>query len=250
MAVVTNVSTPELVVPQAVFLNEEKVIPVPSPDGLWYYDTGASSHMTGERNMFSTLDEGLHGTVKFGDGSLVAIKGRGTVVFRCQNGDQRALSEVYYIPSLRSNIISVGQLDEGGCRIGIEDGIMTIQDLGRRILARVKWTASRLYTGVLSIDSPACLLTKTEDVTWRWHARMGHLHFRALRAMSSKEMVRGMPLIDRMEEYCDGCALGKQHRAPFPQVAGYRAEKGLELVHTNLCGPITPTTPGAVSISC
>ena len=46
------------------------------------------------------------------------------------------------------------------------------------------------------------------------------------------------------EEYCDGCALGKQHHAPFPQVAGYRAEKGLELVHTDLCGPITPTTPG------
>ena len=58
--------------------------------------------------MFSTLDEDVHDTVKFGDGSLVAIKDRGAVVFRCQNGDQRALSEVYFIPSLRSNIISVG----------------------------------------------------------------------------------------------------------------------------------------------
>jgi hypothetical protein len=42
MAVVTETAQH-----QAVFLNEEKVIPVPSPEGLWYFDTGASSHMTG-----------------------------------------------------------------------------------------------------------------------------------------------------------------------------------------------------------
>lgn len=116
---------------------------------------------------------------------------------------------------------------------------MTIQDPGRRILACVKRMASRLYTSVLSIDGPACLLTKSDDITSRWYARMGHLHFRALRAMSSKQMVRGMPIIDRVEEYCDGCALGKHHRAPFPQVVTYRAEQGLELVHTDLCRPST-----------
>lgn len=216
---------------------------MPCPDGVWFFDTGASSHMTGERHMFSTLDDSVHGTVKFGDGSMVAIRGRGSVVFRCQNSDQRALTNVFYIPSLRSNIISVGQLDEGGCAIGIESGVMTIRDPARRVLARVKRSASRLYTGVLSIDSPVCLLTQGDDVTWRWHARMGHLHFRALRAMASKQLVRGMPVIDRVEEYCDGCALGKQHRAPFPQSMSYCAEHALELVHTDLCGPISPATP-------
>lgn len=62
--------------------------------------------------------------------------------------------------------------------------------------------------------------------------------------MSTKQLVRGMPTIDRVEEYWDGCALGKQHRAPFPQATAYRAERALELVHTNLCGPITQTTTG------
>jgi hypothetical protein len=76
----------EIVAPQAVFLNEEKVIPVPSPDGVWFFDTRASSHMTGERDVFATLDDTVHGTVKFGDGSLVAIRRRGTVVFRSQGG--------------------------------------------------------------------------------------------------------------------------------------------------------------------
>jgi transposase InsO family protein len=112
------------------------------------------------------------------------------------------------------------------------------------MLARVRRTGSRLYTGVLTIDAPACLLAQGEDVSWRWHARMGHLHFRALRAMASKQMARGMPAIDHVDQYCDDCSLGKQHRAPFPQASGYRAEHGLDLVHTDLCGPITPASPG------
>ncbi|KAK1618802.1 hypothetical protein QYE76_024319 [Lolium multiflorum] len=39
-------------------------------------------------------------------------------------------------------------------------------------------------------------------------------------------MVRGMPVIDRVVEYCDGCTLGKKHRAPFPQATTFRAERG------------------------
>jgi hypothetical protein len=200
--------------------------------------------MTGERHVFTALDDTVHGTVKFGDGSLVAIRERGTIVFRSQGGEQRALADVFFIPSLKSNIISLGQLDEGGCDIGIKSDVMAIRDPGDRMLARVRRTGSRLYTGVLTIDAPACLLAQGEDVSWRWHARMGHLHFRALRAMASKQMARGMPAIDHVDQYCDGCSLGKQHRAPFPQASGYRAEHGLDLVHTDLCGPITPASPG------
>ena len=48
---------------------------------LWYLDTGASNHMTGNREAFSELDTGVVGTVKFGDNSGVDIQGRGTVVF-------------------------------------------------------------------------------------------------------------------------------------------------------------------------
>jgi hypothetical protein len=82
MAVVTEADRIAAAAPQAVFLNEEKVIPVPSPDGVWYFDMGGSSHMTGVRQMFSSLDESVHGTVRFGDGSLAKIQGKGSVVFR------------------------------------------------------------------------------------------------------------------------------------------------------------------------
>ena len=49
----------------------------------WYLDSGASNHMTGSKAAFSELDDDVTGTMKFDDGSRVAIQGRGTIIFRC-----------------------------------------------------------------------------------------------------------------------------------------------------------------------
>ena len=54
--------------------------------------------MTGSKDSFSELDGDVTGMVKFGDGSRVAIQGRDTIIFRCQNREHRALTDVYYIP--------------------------------------------------------------------------------------------------------------------------------------------------------
>jgi hypothetical protein len=96
----------------------------------------------------------------------------------------------------------------------------------------------------VNLTTSVCLTAKMDDQAWLWHARYGHLNFRSLRDLGRKEMVEGIPLIQHGEQVCDGCALGKHHRAPFPRASAYRASTGLELVHGDLCGPITPATPG------
>jgi len=57
-------------------------------------------------------------------------------------------------------------------------------------------------------------------------------------------MVRGLPHIVHVGELCDSCLAGKQRRLAFPKAAKYRAKERLELVHGDLCGPITPATHG------
>lgn len=121
--------------------------------------------------------------------------------------------------------------------------------LARSVIIRAEWK-NRLYVMKVNLMSPVCLLTKMEEEAWRWHARFGHLNFRVLRELGVKEMVEGLPLIRRVEQVCDGCALGKQHRTPFPQASTWRASQRLELVHTDLCGHITPPTPGGNHTSC
>jgi hypothetical protein len=46
-----------------------------------------------------------------------------------------------------------------------------------------------------------------------------------------------------VEQVCDSCLTGKQRRAAFPEQARCRANNILDLVHDDLCGPITPATP-------
>jgi hypothetical protein len=95
----------------------------------WILDTGATNHMTGARSTFSELDKEIRGTVRFGDGSMVGIEGRGTVLFTYRSGEHQELREVYHIPKLKANIISLGQLEEDGFKILMEDGFLRIWDM-------------------------------------------------------------------------------------------------------------------------
>jgi hypothetical protein len=80
----------------------------------WILDTGATNHMTGERSTFSELDTKVHGSVRFGDGSVTGIEGRGTVLLKYKNGEHKALSMVYLIPCFTVSIMSLGPLEEDG----------------------------------------------------------------------------------------------------------------------------------------
>ena len=71
-----------------------------------------------------------------------------------------------------------------------------------------------------------------------------HLHFESLKQLGKKEMVRGMPCIDHVDQLCDTCVVTKLKCRPFPHQASYHATEQLKLVHGDLCGPVSPATPG------
>ncbi|KAL4581058.1 hypothetical protein LXL04_017266 [Taraxacum kok-saghyz] len=62
---------------------------------VWYLDNGASNYMIGDRSKFRELEEKVTGHVRFGDGSTVAILGKGSILFDSKNGDQMLLNELY-----------------------------------------------------------------------------------------------------------------------------------------------------------
>jgi hypothetical protein len=209
----------------------------------WVLDNGMLNHMTGVQEVFTELDTNVCGTVKFGDGSMVEIEGIGTIMFVCKTGEHKTLSGVYLIPKLTTNIISLGQMDELRYEVVIRDGVMWVCDEQRRLMAKVQRSSNRLYVLSMQVSQPISLMAKGADSAWLWHARFGHLNFRALRRLAREELVRGLPEVDQVEQLCSGCLMGKKRRAPFPQQSEYRADNVLELVHGDICGPISPTTP-------
>ena len=50
--------------------------------------------------------------------------------------------------------------------------------------------------------------------------------------------MRDLPYLKKNNESCKGCLLGKQHRLPFLTDKAWRAKDLLELIHTDVCGPM------------
>lgn len=57
-------------------------------------------------------------------------------------------------------------------------------------------------------------------------------------------MVIGLPKFPVTTVICHDCLNGKQTRLPFPAHTVWRASKPLELIHSDICGPITPISTG------
>lgn len=236
-----------LMMHEIVYLNERNVRPKEfdsnsDGDRVWYLDNGASNHMKGNKDYFKYLDTTISGKVRFGDDSRIDIRGKGSIIFVSQDGEKKLLSDVYYIPYLRSNIISLGQATEAGCDIRMTGDKLTLHDKEGRLIVRATRARNRLYKVVMETSEPKCLQTVTQDDCARWHARLGHIATDSMKLMIQKEMVLGIPNIKVERETCQSCLFGKQTRQVFPQSSSFRATKLLELVHGDLCGPISPPT--------
>lgn len=75
---------------------------------------------------------------------------------------------------------------------------------------------------------------------------MGHLGKTNLQKLFSKGMVIGVDVDfkvdDKIDNICEACITGKQTRTAFHKNIEAKSSRVLELIHSDVCGPLNPST--------
>lgn len=81
-----------------------------SSSDIWFLDSGCSNHMTRNKDLFTSLDDSIQFEVNLGNDSKVPIMGKGVINVLTKNGERRLILDVYFMPRLKHNLMSVGQI--------------------------------------------------------------------------------------------------------------------------------------------
>ena len=211
----------------------------------WFLDSGCSNHMCGDEGMFTHLDKNFEHSVKLGNDNRMRVVGKGTVKLLI-SGLCFVIKEVYFVPELSNNLLSLGQLQENGLAILIHKGMCKIYHPVRGLIIETRMSANRMFVLQTQAQEDTgdymCNLTASQELAQLWHRRYGHLSHKGLQTLVHNNMVHGLPQLQASNATCTDCISGKHHRDAIPKEATWRAAQPLELVHADICGPISPTS--------
>ncbi len=205
--------------------------------------------MTPHRAAFDTYEVIPTRNVHMGDDSIVEAIGMGSILVEVMVKGQTKkirIKDVLHVPKL----LSVSKILSSGCKVQFNMNECIVRAFDREVIV-IALREGNLYqvtfTKVCEVHVANVAQTSTIDSALElWHRRLGHLNVKGVHALQN--MVSGinlgnMPCPTSSFVY-EGCIEGKQHCKPFPSDGGMRATKPLEIVHSDVCGPMRTTSLG------
>ncbi|RVX09376.1 Retrovirus-related Pol polyprotein from transposon TNT 1-94 [Vitis vinifera] len=193
--------------------------------GPWILDSGASDHLSGNKDLFSSITTTSDlPTVTLANGSQTVAKGIGLALPL----PSLPLTSVLYTPECPFNLISISKITRTlNCSITFSDKFVTLQDRSTGKTIGIGRESQGLYH-LTSDSSPAvCIFT---DAPLLIHNRLGHPSLSKFQKMVPRfSTLSSLP--------CESCQLGKHTRVSFPKCLNNRAKSPFELVHTDVWGP-------------
>lgn len=217
----------------------------------WIIDSGSSEHLTNDRSLFeclSPMEEPMKIAVAK-EGECITAMHHGEVkLTSIVNGESIpiTLKNVLYIPEARVNLLSVRKMETAGLKIMFADGKVRVEQ-GSRLIA-VGSRRGKLYEMNFRRKSENAVKSsyfcgRVPKELELWHRRYGHLSAKNLSVLIRNDMVSGLDAGTGKKTdvtVCDSCIAGKQTREPFSAREGRQSKEVLELVHSDVCGPVTP----------
>lgn len=221
----------------AVFLSRDSQ----SRSTDWYLDSGASCHMTPNKNWLLDLKKSPISEIVAANNDKMPVNGTGSVKLRL-NENEIEVKEVLHVPNLTTNLLSVAKIVQNGNTVIFDKSGCKILNNRSELIAESKPSAG-VYKFSSKIES--CFLASAPSsklVTW--HRRLGHINYVDLCKMKNGA-VDGISFSENPNilSKCEVCLKGKQTRKPFTHT-GTRAKGLLELIHSDLCGPMEKSSLG------
>ena len=217
----------------------------------WWIDSACSQHMSGVKEDFVSIGKLDKPTsIKLADKSVVPAAGKGTVhlVLIDIDGNEVpiAFKDVLYVPRLKKKLISVPVLDDRGAEVTFKGGMCTLIANKRKFVFGHR--EGKLYKVNTASQSCNFSAASDENSLTLWHLRLGHLNNQDVKKLSNENMVKGLKVNSKdVPADCEGCLLGKQSRLPFPKKSSGKKAKILDLVHSDVCGPMSiPSVGGSL----
>lgn len=69
--------------------------------------------MCGNKEWFFDFDDQFRQNVRLGDNRRMVVEGKGSLYLKI-NGLNQVIMSVYYVPGMKNNLLSVGQLQQKG----------------------------------------------------------------------------------------------------------------------------------------
>lgn len=100
-----------------------------------------SNHICGNKLWFSNFDETFRHSVKLGNNLKMMVMGKGNIRLEI-NGLIHIVTNVYYVPELKSNLLSMGQLQEKGLAMLIQHGECKVYHPEEGLIMAIKMTGT------------------------------------------------------------------------------------------------------------
>lgn len=206
----------------------------------WIIDSGASGHMTCNRDLLKGIKTG-GGKIMTAGGGLVDVQGVGQASVYC-NGKDITVDKVMYVPDFKVNLLSISGIVAKGNVVTFNKNGCVIKNQNNELIASVKPDRGVYRLTQTVGDCFTNMLTSSDAMMW--HRKLGHVNGATLLKM--KNVVDGLKLIstDLTDvNNCKVCAEGKQTKLPFPRSKSETTEI-LKLLHTDVIGPMETLSIG------
>ena len=158
------------------------------PRNKWIIDSGCSRHMTGDKSKFLSLVAKEGGLVTLGDSNTVRIIGKGTI-----GNEKFSINNVRLVDGLKYNLISVSQLTDAGHSVKFAKDMCFISSNSNEAPLVAKRKGNIFVLDFDEQQEEICLAT-IQDQQHLWHRRLGHVRMDLLKKISSKNLVRRLPI--------------------------------------------------------